>query len=118
MASINYEGKNITFDTEGYLAKQEDWNQDIALILASREGFEELTSEQLAIIKFMRGYYKKYNAFPNLNYICKTIDQPRKCVNDQFINPEKAWKIAGLPKLDTIHFVTMDGKNFIMEECC
>ena len=118
MASINYEGKNIRFDTDGYLTNQGDWNEDIALIMATREGFEELTSEQLAIIKFMRGYYKKYSAFPNLNYVCKTIDQPRKCVNDQFINPEKAWKIAGLPKLDGIHFVTMDGKQFIMEECC
>ena len=30
----------------------------------------------------------------------------------------KAWKIAGLPKLDGIHFVSFDGKNYRLEECC
>lgn len=118
MASIKYNGRNIDFDKEGFLANQEDWNEDIALIMAYREGLEELSTEQLAIVKFMRGYYRKFHAFPNLNYVCKNIDQPRKCVNDQFINPERAWKIAGLPKQDGIHFISMDGKHFNMEECC
>ena len=118
MASVNYRGKTVTFDDEGYLANKDDWNEDIALVLASREGLEELSSEQLAIINFMRGYYAKYSAFPNLNYVCKSIDQPRKCVDSEFINPELAWKFAGLPKLDNIHFVSLDGKHFNMEECC
>lgn len=118
MASVNYKGKTVNFDEDGYLANKEDWNEDIALVLASREGLEDLSSEQLAIIRFMRSYYSKYSAFPNLSYVCKNIDQPRKCVDSQFINPELAWKFAGLPKLDGIHFVSLDGKHFNMEECC
>jgi TusE/DsrC/DsvC family sulfur relay protein len=118
MASVNYRGKTVNFDKDGYLANMEDWNEDIALVLASRAGLEDLSSEQLAIIRFMRGYYSKYSAFPNLNYVCKSIDQPRKCVDSQFINPELAWKFAGLPKLSGIHFVSMDGDHFTMEECC
>lgn len=86
--------------------------------MAKREGLEKLTAEQVEIIGLMREYYGKFNAFPILNYVCKNLKQPRKCVNEQFINPDKAWKIAGLPKLDGVHFVSMDGKNFIMEECC
>jgi hypothetical protein len=30
----------------------------------------------------------------------------------------KAWKIAGLPKLDLVHFVSVDGKHYMLEECC
>jgi TusE/DsrC/DsvC family sulfur relay protein len=118
MTNVNYRGKTVNFDDEGYLANMEDWNEDIALVLASREGLEDLSSEQLAIVRFMRSYYGKYSAFPNLNYVCKSIDQPRKCVDSQFINPELAWKFAGLPKLSGIHFVSMDGDHFTMEECC
>jgi hypothetical protein len=29
-------------------------------------------------------------------------------VNEEFINPMKAWKIAGLPKPDLIGFVSVD----------
>lgn len=118
MTTIRSGEKAITLDDEGYLNNPKDWDEDVAQVIAGREGLERLTAEQVTIIKFMREYYGKYNAFPILNYVCKNIRQPRDCVNEEFINPDKAWKIAGLPKLDGVHFVTMDGKNFIMEECC
>jgi TusE/DsrC/DsvC family sulfur relay protein len=113
--------KNLSFeiDEEGFLTDAEKWNEEIAKIIAKQEGIEELTEEKLVIVKFLRDYYHKFEAFPILNYICKNTKQPRGCVNEEFINPMKAWKIAGLPKLDGIHFITVDrGKNFIMEECC
>jgi len=119
MTSLSYAGKTVTTDNEGFLANQNEWNEDIAQALAREEGLPELTEEQVEIIRFMREYYHKYNAFPILNQVCKNIDQPRECVNEQFINPEKAWKIAGLPKLDGVHFVTLDGgKSYLLEECC
>lgn len=118
MTTIQIGTKNVTIDEGGYLTNQNDWDENVAQALAKREGLEKLTAEQVEIIRFMREYYGKFNAFPILNYVCKNIKQPRKCVNEQFINPDKAWKIAGLPKMDGIQFVSMDGKNFIMEECC
>jgi len=118
MTTIRSGTGEVAIDGEGYLAKQEDWDEVVARGIAKREGLEVLTDEQVEIIRFMRGYYRKFNAFPILNYVCKNLKQPRKCVNEQFINPDKAWKIAGLPKLDGVHFVSLDGKNFIMEECC
>ena len=118
MSVIECAGKTINLDDEGFLADSGDWNQEVAQALAAREGLESLTDEQLMIIRFMREYYAKFKAFPILNYLCKNIHQPRECVNEQFINPDKAWKIAGLPKLSGVHFVSMDGKHFIMEECC
>jgi tRNA 2-thiouridine synthesizing protein E len=118
MSEIEAAGKTIRIDDEGYLENSADWNPEVAQKLAGREGKAPLTEEQMDIIKFMRNYYGKFHAFPILNQICKNVHQPRECVNEEFINPEKAWKIAGLPKLSGVHFVTMDGKNYIMEECC
>lgn len=118
MTTLQIGTKNVTLDDDGYLANPKDWDEGVAQALAKREGLEKLTAEQVEIIGFMREYYGKFNAFPILNYVCKNLKQPRKCVNEQFINPDKAWKIAGLPKLDGVQFVSMDGKNFIMEECC
>jgi tRNA 2-thiouridine synthesizing protein E len=118
MSVIELAGKEINLDDEGYLTNSEDWSPDVAQELARREDMEPLSDEQLSIIRFMRDYYAKFNAFPILNHVCKNVHQPRECVNEEFINPEKAWKLAGLPKLSGVHFVTMDGKNYIMEECC
>jgi tRNA 2-thiouridine synthesizing protein E len=111
-------GKDITVDGEGFLLNPENWDDDIARGLAKREGIGELTDEMMEIVKFLRAYYRKFNAFPILNYVCKNIHQPRDCVSEEFINPEKAWRIAGLPKIDNIHFVSVDGKHYLLEECC
>lgn len=118
MTELELAGKNIKLDDEGFLVNQDDWDKDIAAALAKREGVGTLDEEQFEIIDFMRQYYKKNHAFPILNYVCRNIHEPRNCVNEEFINPMKAWKIAGLPKLDLVHFVSVNGKHYMMEECC
>ena len=118
MEKIAYAGGSVEIDGEGYLANLEDWNDNVAQALAAREGVRKLSEEMLEVIRFMRSYYKKFNAFPILNYVCKNIHQPRECVSEAFMNPEKAWKIAGLPKLEGIHFVSVDGKHYLLEQCC
>jgi TusE/DsrC/DsvC family sulfur relay protein len=119
MTAIKEKGISFEIGKEGFLVNMEDWNDETARILAKREGIEDLTEEKLEIVKFLRDYYQKFDAFPILNYVCKNTRQPRGCVNEEFINPMKAWKIGGLPRQDGIHFVSVDsGKNFIMEECC
>jgi hypothetical protein len=56
--------------------------------------------------------------FPILDNICRIAHQGKECVEDLFVNPDIAWKIAGLPKQDGVHFVTMDGSHFFMEPYC
>jgi tRNA 2-thiouridine synthesizing protein E len=118
MTKVSYAGGSAEIDAEGYLADLEEWNEGVAQALAAREGLGELSEDMLEVIRFMRTYYKKFNAFPILNYVCRNIHQPRDCVSEEFINPEKAWKIAGLPKLEGIHFVSVDGKQYLLEQCC
>ena len=118
MEKLECGGKKIRLDDTGYLVNLEDWDEQVAQVLAEKEGIGQLNDEHLEIVRFMRSYYSKFNAFPILNSVCKNIDQPKECVSEEFINPEKAWKIAGLPKPSGINFVSVDGKNYRLEECC
>ena len=118
MKEIQVADKGIQLDDQGFLVNQEDWNRDVARAIAKETGVGELNDEQIEIIEFLRNYYHKFNSFRILNYVCKHVEQPRKCMNNEFVNPMNAWKIAGLPQLDGIHFVAVDGKNYRLEECC
>jgi len=118
MATLEWKGKKILVDEGGYLADQENWDEEVAMALAEQEGFGALSREQMDIIRFMREYFLKYKVFPILNNVCRLTHQPKSCVNEQFINPEKAWKIAGLPKQEGVHFVSVDGRHYSMEPFC
>jgi tRNA 2-thiouridine synthesizing protein E len=98
MPVLEYGGMKIQIDEEGYLVDTDGWNETIACAIAENEGVEELTKERLAIIKFMREYYKQYNFFPILRSVCMNVHQSRDCFEETFMDPLKAWKIAGLPK--------------------
>jgi TusE/DsrC/DsvC family sulfur relay protein len=98
MPVLEYREKKINVDEEGYLVDLDDWDEDAARALAAREGIGELTGDRIAILKFIREYYKTYNFFPILNAICKRVSEPKNCVQEKFINALVAWKIAGLPR--------------------
>ena len=118
MKKIEIAEKTIQIDDEGFLVNRDEWDHDVAHAIAKNLNIDELDDEQMEIIEFLRNYYKKFNAFPILNYVCKHVEQSRECMNNEFVNPMNAWKIAGLPQLDGIHFVAVDGKNYRLEECC
>jgi len=98
MPVIEYGETKIALDDEGYLQDIKEWNEHIACGIAFQEGIDELSKERMDVIKFMREYYMQYNSFPILGSVCKNIHQPKDCVNEDFMDPLKAWKIAGLPK--------------------
>jgi TusE/DsrC/DsvC family sulfur relay protein len=97
MPVINHEGLTITIDEDGFLARLGDWTETVAGVLAAREGIGELSEDKLDILKFMRTYYLKHRFFPIVRFVCKNVNQPRNCVTEKFMDPVKAWKIAGLP---------------------
>lgn len=118
MVTIDVKGKKILVDENGYLTNQNDWNEEVATALAANEGIDSLSREQMDIIHFLREYFLKYKVFPILNNVCRIAHQPKECVTDKFVNPEKAWKIAGLPKQDGVHFMSLDGEHYILEPYC
>ncbi len=97
MQVVEYEGLKINVDEDGFLVRLEDWTEKVARVLAAREGIHDLSEDKLDILKFMRLYYQKHNFFPIVRFVCKNVGQPRNCVNEKFIDPVTAWKIAGLP---------------------
>lgn len=109
--------QHITLDEAGFLVDLNDWNEEVAVALASKEGIDSLSAEQLDIIRLMRASFLKHQVFPVINDICRSAHQPKECVTEQFMDTERAWKIAGLPKQDGGHFVTLDGKHDSMEPC-
>ncbi len=97
MTIIEEKDLKITVDKDGFLANIDDWSEQVARVLAAREGITDLPEEKLDILRFMRGYYAKHHFFPIVRYVCKSVHQPNDCVTEQFIDPVTAWKIAGLP---------------------
>jgi len=108
MPVIEYAGLEVELDDKGFLANFDDWNEKVACAIAEREGVPELTKERMEVINFMRQYYKQYNAFPILRAVCKNVHQPRDCVTEEFIDPLKAWKIAGLPNPEVVATESVD----------
>jgi TusE/DsrC/DsvC family sulfur relay protein len=104
MPTFEYEGKEINVDDEGYLKNFDEWNETVACALAEREGVSKtcpLNQEQMEILKFIRGYYKKFNSVPIVRAVCTNVHQPKACEYFQFPDPVITCKIAGVPKLDT-----------------
>ena len=104
MAEIEYHSQNVPVDEGGYLERMDDWNEEIACVLARQAGVAEdcpLTREQLEILRFMRQYFKKFSSFPVLRALCKNVRQGKNCTYEQFPDPIVAWRIAGLPRPTT-----------------
>ncbi len=118
MAELYCSGKKVTFDKDGFVSNPDIWDEDIAECIAKQHGIKHLSEKQRQIVSFMRAYYAKFHCFPILNYVCKNVDQQKGCLYDEFNNPEIAWKIAGLPKFDGVHFVKLDGEHYTMEDYC
>lgn len=102
MAVLEYAGKKISVDDEGYLMNFDDWDETVACALAEKEGIEELTKERMDILKFIRSYYREHHFFPILNAICRNVHQPKECVSEKFMSPLLSWKLAGLPRPDEL----------------
>ena len=90
--------KKVLLDQDGYLVHFEDWDEDVARALAARSGIGDLTRDSLNMLQFIRDYYEKYDFFPIVRSICKNVHKSNDCVQENFINPLFAWKIAGLPQ--------------------
>ena len=113
MAQIDMGDRKIDIDAEGFLTAPEVWNEEIAEALAKHEGIDEMNKSKMEIVKFLRQYYEKFSSFPILGYVCKKVHaDSRNCIADEFVDPMKAWKIAGLPKPPQVFFTSFDGKHY------
>jgi TusE/DsrC/DsvC family sulfur relay protein len=74
MNSINVAGVSYALLHDGRLANTEDWNEDLAISLAEKEGIT-LTHNHWEIINLMRDFYKEYNISPIRKLLTKAIKE-------------------------------------------
>ena len=100
MPLLVWQDLNIPVDEDGFLENPEDWNERIALALASTEDLEALSEEHWKVINFLRSYFRQYGIAPMVRKLCKETDFNLKKIYELFPSgPAKgACKVAGLEK--------------------
>jgi len=103
MTLIEFEGKQIEVNEEGFLVNPEEWNDDIARALANTaEGIENLTEDHWSVVNYIRNHYLEKKQAPMVRKLCKSTGFKLKYIFELFPSgPAKgACKVAGLPKPD------------------
>ncbi len=99
MPVINLNGHVVHVDDEGFLTAYDEWNDELAKILAANIGVD-LTDEHWAVIRFLRDDYQQQGETATLRRVTTVGGIPTKRLFDLF--PKKPAKkmayIAGLPK--------------------
>jgi tRNA 2-thiouridine synthesizing protein E len=106
MPHIDFEGKQLEVDDDGYIVNLDDWKPELAQHLANQDSIT-LTDAHWEIINFLREYYKKYQIAPMIKILVKEIGKVMGAEkgNTKYLyelypgGPAKqACRYAGLPK--------------------
>ena len=103
MPSLDYEGRKLQVNDDGFLAHPKEWNEEMARFLARAvEGLDELSDRHWAIIRFIRNHYLAHRSAPMIRALCASTGLTLKQIYQLFPSgPAKgACKVAGLPKPD------------------
>lgn len=68
MPTNTLNGRSFEVDSEGFMTRREEWDEELAADLASLIGLE-LTDEHWAVIRFLREDAAATGATPNLNRV-------------------------------------------------
>ena len=100
MTTDTIAGVHVELNEEGFLTDPGQWNEEVAVELARREGIDPLTDRHWQVIRFMRSEYEAKGTGPTVRVLGKTSGVPIKELYQLFPKgPAKlAAKIAGIPK--------------------
>ena len=103
-----HNGQTLESDANGYLVNMEDWNEEVAAVIAQAEGIGELTQKNWDLINYLRDeYLNNAGNQPNARNIVKAMQKAwddkkvdSKSLYELFpMGPTKqAGKVAGLPE--------------------
>jgi tRNA 2-thiouridine synthesizing protein E len=106
MPMMDFQGKQIEVDDDGYIINLDDWSKELAVHLAGMDGIN-LSDSHWEVINFLRDYYKQYQIAPMIKILVKELGKvmgPEKG-NTKYLyelypgGPAKqACKFAGLQK--------------------
>ncbi|AOV97316.1 sulfur relay protein TusE [Edwardsiella hoshinae] len=103
---LEFDGRSIETDAQGYLCNSQEWSEALAEILAQQEGIT-LSEAHWEVVRFVREFYQTFNTSPAIRMLVKAMTQKygEEKGNSRYLyrlfpkGPAKqATKIAGLPK--------------------
>ncbi len=103
---LEFAGREIETDAQGYLKNSVDWDEAMAPLLAEQEAIV-LSDAHWEVIRFVREFYLEFNTSPAIRMLVKAMGQKygEEKGNSRYLfrlfpeGPAKqATKIAGLPK--------------------
>jgi tRNA 2-thiouridine synthesizing protein E len=104
--ALQYNGKVIETDEEGYIQDISLWTRELAEFIAKDENIE-MSDDHWEVVNFLREYYEEYQIAPAVRVLIKAIKKSlgTEKGNSKYLyelfpyGPAKqACKIAGLPK--------------------
>lgn len=104
--SIEWQGKTLATDKQGYLLNHTDWDESLVPFLAERENIT-LTDAHWEVVRFVRVFYLEFDTSPAIRALVKAMANkfgPEKG-NSRYLHrlfpkgpAKQATKLAGLPK--------------------
>lgn len=100
MPTFEHGTVKIEVDEDGFMDEPSEWNEEIAMALATTEGVDALSEEHWKVVNYLRDYYLKFGIAPMIRKLCKETGFPLKRIYELFPSgPAKgACKVAGLAK--------------------
>lgn len=71
---VDFNGKTVLLYPSGNLVNLQDWNEDLAGILAEKEGIH-LTDEHWVVLNFLRKFYFEFGVAPMVNILIKYMSE-------------------------------------------
>jgi len=70
--TVQADVQEIATCNEGYLLDPEEWNQDVAELLAQRDGID-LNEQHWKVLDFMRAYYAEHKVAADARFVIKYL---------------------------------------------
>jgi len=102
MEAIDIQNKRVEFSSDGYLITPELWDENMAVLIASDIGIQELNEKHWAVIHYVREYWEINRTAPPIRNVCQHTGTRLGVIYELFpMGPAKgACRIAGLPRPD------------------
>jgi tRNA 2-thiouridine synthesizing protein E len=100
MTTRTIAGQEVEFDEQGFMANPNQWNKEIAAVLAQEIGLEQLTPGHWQVIEFCRQDFQTQGESPTLRRITTAAGVPTKELYTLFPKgpAKKVAYVAGLKK--------------------
>jgi tRNA 2-thiouridine synthesizing protein E len=100
MATRDIAGQTVQMNDEGFMTDPNEWNKELAVVIASEEGITEMTDEHWKVIDYCRDVGMESGSAPTLRNITNGAGVSTKELFGLFPKgpAKKVAKISGLGK--------------------